>query len=133
MKRRRGATFTLMVLITSALLLGIGGAFIDATTKLTQLASLHDQQEQAKEALAGAAEWARTSVASWPAGKTDASATLEFSRASVAVTLRATKDGVEGTGLATVKPDVKLASSFLLSRKGDRWVLSRLEFKPASH
>lgn len=130
-RRRRGAMFTIMVLVTSTILLSVGGAFVDSTRNLTKHAGLADRQEQAKEALAGAAEWARDEVTSSPGERRAAHTTLKLSRASVALTLDSTADGVSCEAVATVKPDVQLAASIRLVRRNDRWVVSSFAIKPA--
>jgi hypothetical protein len=126
-RRRRGATFTIVVLVTSAILLAIGGAFVDSARQVGTLAGLRERQEEAKEALAGGAEWARVALASLPAGRTAEKAVLRFSKASVAVELKVTGDAATAEMAATVVPDTKLTGRAALAKKDGRWVVVRFE------
>lgn len=134
-RRRRGAVFTIMVLVTSAVLLSVGGALVDSTRNLTKHAGLADQQEQAKLALAGTAEWARAEASTWKDAqgspeKRSTTATLKLSRATVVVKLEPTEAGLAGDAVATVHPDVKMGASLALALRDGRWVVTRFELKP---
>jgi hypothetical protein len=130
-QRRRAAAFTVVVLVASLLLLAIGGAFVDATTNVVKLEGLRDRQEVAKEALAGAAEWARSDVARWPAEMKERTGVLALSRSEVKVSLTRAGEGFEGKATATAKPDVVLGAKFAIERRGDRWAVVRFELKTA--
>jgi hypothetical protein len=121
--RRRGATFTIIVLLASALLLSIGGAFVDASRNLITLASLRERNEQCREALAGAAQWARCAVAQGQvAGKT----TIKLSRAIVEVDLKSEGDAYFVDAVARSGEALQRAKASIAKREG-RWALTRFE------
>lgn len=123
MKRTRGGTFTIIVLLASALLLTIGGAFVDASRNLINLGGLRERHEQAKEAIAGAAVWARAAVA---AGTMGGDSRLELSRCEVLVSLK--PEGHDIAMEASVKTsDGTVKGRALLSTRGDKWVVARFE------
>jgi hypothetical protein len=122
-KRTRGGTFTIIVLLASALLLTIGGAFVDASRHLVVLGGLRERHEQAKEALVGAAAWARSAAASGiVAGETK----LELSRCVVLVALKPEGDAVSMEASVSTTDGVVKANALIASR-GGRWVISRFE------
>jgi hypothetical protein len=123
--RRRGATFTIIVLLSSALLLTIGGAFVDASRNLVTLSALRERNEQARQALAGAAAWARSAVAR---GQGAGTSRLELSKVKVDVTLELAEggDAYFMTASATTIDGAQRAKASI-ARRGGRWVISRFE------
>ena len=126
--RRRGGTFTIIVLVSSALLLSVGGAFVDSSRALGTLTGQRERQEVAKQALAGATEWACAACTGWPATKTEDRATLRLSRATVELTLRRRGEEVRIDATATVKPDVHLSGKGTLVRREQRFVVERFDY-----
>ena len=126
-RRRRGGTFTIIVLVTSGILLAIGGAFVQSSRQIGTLTGMRERQDQAKEALAGAAEWSRTALASWPAGRTDEKSVLRFSKAAVTVELKAAGDAATLEASAVVVPDTTMRARVGLGKKDGRWVIVRFE------
>jgi hypothetical protein len=123
MKRRRGATFTIIVLLSSALLLTIGGAFVESSRSLVSLAGLRERHEQAREALAGAAAWSRSAVA---AGQGSGKTELKLSRVAVQVELKPSGDAVAMDATAHTL-DQDLHARALLAQRDGRWVIARFE------
>jgi hypothetical protein len=123
MKRRRGVTYTVIVLLSSALLLAIGGAFVDSSRNLVKLTGLLEQKTRAAEALAGAAAWARCAVAS---GATTGKSTLELSRAKVEVELRPDGDAFFMDAVARTE-DFSQRARAAIARRDGRWVVTRFE------
>ncbi len=121
--RRRGATFTVIVLLSSMLLLSIGGAFVESSRNLVTLTGLRDRQEQAKEALAGAAAWARCAVQS---GAPPARAKLELRRATADVELRPVEDAYFFDAVARSGEMTQRARGSIAKREG-KWVVTRFE------
>jgi len=124
MKRKRGATFTIIVILSSALLLSVGGAFVESSRNLVTLAGLRDQKELGKEALAGAAEWSRCAVAS---GAVPPAAKLDLHRATVTVALRAVEGSYSMEATAHTLGLSQRARATIARRDG-RWVIARFEF-----
>lgn len=129
--RQRGATFCIIVLLASALLLAIGGAFVEASKNLVILSGLRERNEQGREALAGAAAWARCAVAQ---GQGAGTSTLTLSRVTVTVTLKLAEGGdayfVEATA-RTSEGDQRAKAS--IARREGRWVISRFELLAGSN
>jgi hypothetical protein len=121
--RRRGATFTVIVLLSSMLLLSIGGAFVESSRNLVTLSGLRDRQEQCKEGLAGAAVWARSAVLS---GAPPAKAKLELRRATVEVELRPVEDAYFFDAAARSGEVTQRARGSIAKRDG-KWVVTRFE------
>jgi hypothetical protein len=123
--RRKGATFCIIVLLASALLLSIGGAFVEASRNLVVLTGLRERHEQAREALAGAAAWAHAAVSQ---GQSPGKATLELSRGKVDVTLRLAEGGDAYFMEATARVgEVERRAKASIARREGRWVVTRFE------
>jgi len=88
--RRRGATFCIIVLLASALLLSIGGAFVDASKNLVTLPASASGTPTRGEALAGAATWARCAVVN---GQGAGTTQLKLSKVTVDVELKLAEGG----------------------------------------
>jgi hypothetical protein len=121
--RRRGATFTVIVLLSIALLLSIGGSFVDASRNLVTLEGIRERSEQARDALAGAAEWSRAAAA---AGQPSGTSTLKLSKVSVDVKLEAGDGAYSMDATAKTIDGTRRAHASLVKRDG-RWVISRFE------
>jgi hypothetical protein len=130
--RRRGATFCVIVLLSSGLLLAIGGAFVESSRNLVVLNGLRERNEQARQALAGAAAWARAGVAQ---GQGAGVTTLKLSKVTVDVELKVA-DGAADAYFMTASAktiDGVLRAKASIARRDGRWVISRYELLEGIH
>lgn len=102
--RRRGATFTIVCLATSTLLLVSAGVFLASTTHTMQRAGLEARRSAAREAAFAGMTWAAYDAAA--RSRTEGAGTLELA-GGVTVTVRYAPAGAGATDLAvdvTVSP-----------------------------
>lgn len=126
LRRRRGATFTMVALMTSTLLMVSAGVFMRSTGQVLELVGLETRRARVREAAFAGVAWAQRDAAT---GKTEGAATLELDDGvSVAVAYRPLGDGLQVT--ASVSPqsgDATLVLVATLARDGERWALTRFD------
>jgi hypothetical protein len=99
--RRRGGTFTIIVMILSVLLLGVTSALYDPTRKMLEATAFRERMAQAREAAISGLEWGRA-VQATAANGTKAKAELDLARAHVVVTFEKAEGVVKLESTATV-------------------------------
>lgn len=130
--RRRGATFTIVCLATSTLLLVSAGVFMASTGHTMQRAGLEARRSAAREAAFAGMTWAARDAAA--RSRTEGAGTLELA-GGVTVTVRYAPAGAgAGAGSAdlavevTVSPrggDQPLVMSGVLVARAEDYVLAR--------